>query len=207
MTQTRRTKSREKILAAGERLFLEHAYLGTSMDAVTEAAGVSKQTVYAHFASKEALFLSVVAHMVGSSTDTHSDMVKTPSPDTPLPEYLRAYARENLRIAMTPRLMQIRRLVIGELPRFPELAESLWTHGPAASIAMLTEALVLYQASGEVKAGDPARLAAQFNWLVMGGPTSEAMLLGDAALPSLEEQERHADECTQIFLAAIATRD
>jgi TetR/AcrR family transcriptional repressor of mexJK operon len=56
MTATRRTKSREKILTAAEGLFLAGGYHGTAMDAVTEAAGVSKQTVYAHFPSKEALF-------------------------------------------------------------------------------------------------------------------------------------------------------
>ena len=66
-----RPSSRKKILAAAEVQFLAHGYLGTSMDAVTEQAGVSKQTVYAHFTSKEALFRAVIAAMTGGAVADH----------------------------------------------------------------------------------------------------------------------------------------
>jgi AcrR family transcriptional regulator len=43
------------------RLFAEHGYEGTSIEAVLLAAGVSRGALYHHFAGKEALFEAVVS--------------------------------------------------------------------------------------------------------------------------------------------------
>ena len=50
----------ESILAAAKRTFLESGFGAVSMDAIAREAGVSKATVYAHFAGKEELFGAVV---------------------------------------------------------------------------------------------------------------------------------------------------
>ena len=51
----------EAVLAAAERAFLEHGFGAVSMDTIAREAGVSKATVYAHFANKEQLFGAVIA--------------------------------------------------------------------------------------------------------------------------------------------------
>ena len=61
--ETRLRRTRARIIDAAEEVFPEHGFLGASMDAVAERASVSKQTVYAHFNNKEALFLEVVQSM------------------------------------------------------------------------------------------------------------------------------------------------
>ena len=48
--------------------------------------------------------------------------------------------------------------------------------------------------------------ASQFNWLVMSGPLNEAMLLGDAAIPSAVELSEHARRGVRVFLAAHGVR-
>ena len=46
-----------------------------------------------------------------------------------------------------------------------------------------------------------------FNWMLMGGPTSEAMLLGRAESVSRDaDAEAHATECVRVFLAAYGDR-
>ena len=51
-----------------------------------------------------------------------------------LAAYLRAYAGKQLTVVLTPRLMQVRRLVIGEVSRFPDLAGSSdWRRGDTGS--------------------------------------------------------------------------
>lgn len=40
------------------------------------------------------------------------------------------------------------------------------------------------------------------NWLVMGAPLNEAMLLGDKGIPGEEALLRHVTEAVRIFLAA-----
>ncbi len=43
--------------------FLEHGYAGARIDKIVAAAGVSKATVYRHFADKEALFTALIQRM------------------------------------------------------------------------------------------------------------------------------------------------
>jgi AcrR family transcriptional regulator len=53
------------IICAAREAFLEKGYDGVSMDEVANRAGVAKQTVYARYASKDALFLAVVDSVQG----------------------------------------------------------------------------------------------------------------------------------------------
>src|SRR5215467_15231672 len=50
----------ESILAAAKRTFLASGFGAVSMDTIAREAGVSKATVYAHFAHKEELFGAVI---------------------------------------------------------------------------------------------------------------------------------------------------
>lgn len=55
-----RPSKRAQILEAAQRCFYERGITATGVDAVAEAAGVSKRTLYNHFPSKDALLLSYV---------------------------------------------------------------------------------------------------------------------------------------------------
>ena len=88
---------------------------------------------------------------------------------------------------MQPRLMQLRRLVIAESSRFPELGRSFYEQGPGRTIAALAATFERLAARGLLAVDDPNLAAAQFNWLVMSGATQS----GDAARPrSGIEQDR-----------------
>src|ERR1043165_6852170 len=50
----------QRILDAASRNFSAHGLERASVDAIAAEAGVSKMTVYSHFASKEGLFEAVV---------------------------------------------------------------------------------------------------------------------------------------------------
>jgi AcrR family transcriptional regulator len=54
-------RRRPELLDAALRLFLEHGYDGTSMQALADEAGVTKPVVYAAFDSKDDLFRSLLA--------------------------------------------------------------------------------------------------------------------------------------------------
>lgn len=56
--------TRERILAAAERLFAEHGFAGVSMPVLAKASGITAGAIYRHFDSKEALFFEVVARAV-----------------------------------------------------------------------------------------------------------------------------------------------
>src|SRR5260221_4243812 len=52
-------QTRERLLAAAERVLARHGYGGASIDLVTGEAGYSKGAIYFNFESKEAVFLAL----------------------------------------------------------------------------------------------------------------------------------------------------
>jgi TetR/AcrR family transcriptional regulator, mexJK operon transcriptional repressor len=195
-------RSRERILAAAEDVFLRHGFLGTNMDAIAESAEVSKQTVYSHFSSKEALFIQVVEAMTGAAAHELREDIGQPLDDRPVEDFLSELAVDQLTVVMTPRLMQLRRMVIGEVERFPELGQSLYENGPKRSIDQLARVFAHYTLIGQLATPDPVKAATQFNWMLMGAPTNAAMLLGDDGIPDRPEILCHAAETVRIFLCA-----
>ena len=62
MARQRSSKAHEGVLDAALNLFAERGIERTSMDSIAELSGVSKATIYKHWADKEALLLEVMAH-------------------------------------------------------------------------------------------------------------------------------------------------
>lgn len=203
---TRRERTQAAIFDAAEKLFLDHGFEGVSMDSVADLSGITKQTVYSYVASKEALFLEVVDRMTGGAGDVLAEVAPPPPLDMPPETFLTGFANQQLQIVVTPRLMKLRRLVIGEMSRFPDLGAMLYRRGPARSIGWLADALARYAKAGQLHIDDPQAAATFFNWLVMGEAVNNAMLLGDTSIPDAEAKRAHAAEAVRIFMAAFGTK-
>jgi TetR/AcrR family transcriptional regulator, mexJK operon transcriptional repressor len=202
----RSARKRRAILNAATEFFLQNGFLGTSMDEVAQRAEVSKQTVYKHFANKEALFIAIVSGMTVAAGDRVLSKISDPKENEDPAVYLQAYAERQLTVVLTPKLMQLRRLVIGEAARFPDLGKALYQGGPKRAIQNLASVFKLLAARGVLIIDDPLAAASNFNWLVMGEPVNKAMLLGDKAIPNAAAIRRHAVECARVFLAAYGAR-
>ena len=63
MARPRSTHAHEQVLDAALRLFADRGIDSTSMDAIAEASGVSKATIYKHWPDKDALCLEVMARV------------------------------------------------------------------------------------------------------------------------------------------------
>jgi AcrR family transcriptional regulator len=203
----RSERKRLAITVAATDLFLQHGYRGTSMDDIAAAAKVSKQTVYKQFVDKEQLFCHVVLAMVDAASDPVHEAVRHLEVSGDLEQELQALARRQLELVLEPRLMQLRRLVIAEAARFPELGRVFFDQGPGRTIAALTEAMRTLDAQGVLQVDDPALAAAQFNWLVMGTPLNQAMLLGLAEPPTGDQLDEWAATGVRTFLAAFRAPD
>lgn len=206
-TGTRSERKRRAIVEAAAEVFLATGYLGTSMDEIAARSEVSKQTVYKHFASKEALFVEIITSMVGTA-DTR---VHTPLPEittrAALEAYLHDYAQRLLTVVLTPRLMQLRRLVIAEAPRFPELAQVLYEQGPGRAANVMAQAFTQMRERGLLQFDDAMMASTQFNWLILGEPINRVMMLGDPAIPSAADLRRQAEAGIRTFLAAYLHPD
>lgn len=199
--QTRIERSRAKIVAAAADIFLKEGFLGATMDQIALQADVSVQTIYSHFQNKETLFQEVVDALAGGATRSINREVDVLPEGIDPEDWLRRFAINQLRTVLTPRLMQLRRMVIGESGRFPHLGVVLYKEGPGRAIERLTEAFAHFTIAGKLSIADPKLAAQQFNWLLMGGPTSEVMHLGDAAIPAKRKMEQHAEQTVDLFMA------
>ncbi|HEX2048903.1 MAG TPA: TetR/AcrR family transcriptional regulator [Acidimicrobiales bacterium] len=199
---TRAGRKRRAILDAAATVFLRNGYVGTSMDEIAALAEVSKQTVYKHFSDKERLFTELVTTTVREASDPVHEEVLSLRDSGDVEADLRDVARRQLVKVMQPQVLALRRLVIGEVARFPQLGRTFYELGPGRTMAAMATAFERLAERGVLRVDDPSLAAEHFNWLIMSTPLNRAMLLGDDEPPSRVELERYADAGVRVFLAA-----
>ena len=192
------------ILDAARSVFLRNGYVGTSMDEVAALAAVSKATVYKQFADKERLFSEIVRSAVDEASDPNSEDIVRLATTSHLDADLRELARRQLRRVMQPQILQLRRLVIGEAARFPELGRFFYERGPSRTLDALATSFAALAERGLLTIDQPEIAAAHFNWLVMSIPLNRAMLSGEDQSPPAELR-RYADAGAEAFLRAYGT--
>jgi TetR/AcrR family transcriptional repressor of mexJK operon len=204
--EPRSSRKRKAILEAATTVFVRNGYLGTSMDEIAALAAVSKQTVYKHFADKKSLFTEIVISTVNEVSEPVYNEVINLQDSGDVEADLRDLARRQLAGVIQPRLLQLRRMVIGEAGRFPELGRTFYERGPQRTVDALATAFERLADRGVLQLDDPHLAAAHFNWLIMSIPLNQAMLCGDAELPAPAELARYADAGVRVFLAAYTRR-
>lgn len=200
--ETRSARKRRAILSAATAVFLREGFAGTTMDQVAALAEVSKLTIYRHFSDKSALFTAVVVSTVDEASDVVQQEILALGRTGDLAADLRALARRQLDRVMQPHLLRLRRLVIAELARFPELGRIFYARGPERTIVTLASIFDNLAGDGVLRTEDPHLAATQFNWLVMAEPLNRAMLIGIDETPATAELDRYADDAVRTFLAA-----
>lgn len=174
---------------------------------------MSKQTVYAHFGDgengvKDTLFRAMVEADVGQHHEDPHPLEATMTETDDLESDLQTFARHHLRLVMTPELVRLRRMLIGEAERFPGLARSWYENGPAQSFDTFAAWFDALDTSGLLRIPDPMLAAQTFNWLVLSTPLNEAMAFGTSEV-TVANLDRYADEAVRVFLAAygVSQRD
>jgi AcrR family transcriptional regulator len=114
--QRRGEKLRRHILLTAKDVFLETGYERASMDTVATRAGTSKRSLYAHFESKDVLFLAVLDLV----RELYLDRLKTPDAyaDEPVEAVTRFCGRFLQLMVWEPQIRTCR-LIIAEAARLP----------------------------------------------------------------------------------------
>ncbi len=153
------------ILAAAERAFLAAGFGAVTMDAIAREAGVSKATVYAHFAGKEELFGAVVTDM--SERRFHGFSADALDPRD-IAASLTTIAVRFLDLILSPEVIALNRIIIGEVTRFPVLGQVFWEAGPARTRVQIEAFLRRAAGAGSLTLADPRLAAEQFIALARG---------------------------------------
>src|SRR2546421_891057 len=143
--QNRRVQqTRERIRAAAHRLFLQQGYLATSIDAILAEAGISsKETLYRHYANKEALFVDVLAHLTMEQPGFSEKLAALPRPHdlASLGQALTQLSREILSLISQPGYLPLVRMIIAETPRFPQLGTLFFSTVTQRGLTIMTTLL------------------------------------------------------------------
>lgn len=122
LAQVRAEKKRVQIRNAAKALFLRSGFLATSTETIAASASISKQTLYRYYASKEDGFVDVVRLLTTERLKLLQWTVHSIEPTSrqDLQMHLRAIARHVLEAMVQPEYQAMARLILAELPRFPE---------------------------------------------------------------------------------------
>jgi TetR/AcrR family transcriptional repressor of mexJK operon len=189
------------IRQAAAALFLEKGYQGTSMDDIAARAGVSKQTIYTHFASKDELFEDLVMGNAGRVDEFIAGMRSAFESAADAESGLRAVAQLYIRFVIRPQVLRLRRLVLGEAGRFPDLARRYYEAVPERTYAALAELIGRLGEQGILAIDDPLLAAHHFAWLALGLPLDEAMFVPEMLSPQAR-LDKLAAAAADVFLAA-----
>lgn len=198
-TLDRSERKRGIVLDAATSLFLSKGYDGTTMDEVAALAGVSKPTLYRYFADKERLYAAIVA----ATTDDIDGLLRLvaeelATADDPR-EGLERLAGKFLTALMQPDLLRLRRLVIANAERFPEVGQGWFSDGFERVLETLSAAFQRYAEKGRLRIDDPLTAANHFAGLLLWIPLNRAMFSG-ACDSDPAELARYALAAVDAFL-------
>jgi len=199
-------RKRQSISGAALGEFLREGYSAASVDVIARQAGVSKPTIYKHFGNKERLFLAVIG---GVLTDAYADL--DPQSDriteaADLGAALTAFLGNWAGRVLGEDILALRRLVIGEVSRFPQLGQ-LWfdlTHEMMDT--PLIEAVAELGRRGVLRVPDPRLAVRQLIAMTLG-----SLQLIETFVPGREidgaEPDRIIAEGVAVFLSHYQRRD
>ncbi len=190
---------RRAILEAATRVFFKAGYRAASMDHVAGEADVSKQTVYAHFGSKESLFEAIIRAKVDTLVAPAVGLDGDGEPEA----VLSAVAQRFIDMVLQPEGVSLLRVILSERSRFPELAETVYRSGTRLAADGLAKYLARMDTSGALSVADP-RAAAQLFFSMLRGDIYMRTLLGVGPQPAEAEIAANIRLAVGTFLARFS---
>ena len=187
---------------AATAVFLKKGYGGTSMDEIADIARVSKQTVYKHFADKDRLFAEIVLATTDDVDQAVRVLASTLADTRDVERDLREVARRFLGRLMAPQLLRLRRLVIANADRLPELGRAWYEQGFGRVLRTLATSFRRLAEHGLLDVEDAQLAAHHFVGMLLWIPLNEAMFTGNHRPFTNAKLERYADAAAAAFLQA-----
>jgi len=194
-------RKRQAIQEAGTAIFLRLGYGSASMDLIASEAKVSKQTIYNHFHSKDALFKAIITDMTTTLMAPLS--MREAAKSTP-ERLLRSLGHDFLTLMLQPSSLALYRLIVAESARFPEIGGELYAVGPGRLIAVLADYLACETRNGRLAVAEPERAAEQFIGMLSGRVQLRA-LLGVCEDPTEAELNIRVEHAVASFLELYAS--
>lgn len=193
-------EKRQAVLDAAQELFLTQGFNATSMDAVAQAAGVSKLTVYSHFGDKEGLFRAAI--------ETHCD-ANLPhvafefDAGRDLRGQLLGIARGFRTLIFSAKALELHRVLIAESQPDSDLARAFYAAGPCRTIEEFASFLRAATSAGRLDVADATAAAGQF-FAMLKGESHLCRLIGLPSSLDAAGVEAQVAGVVDMFMRAYA---
>ncbi len=188
---------RAAILTAAASVFLQEGYTDASMETIARTAGVAKQTVYAHFQNKNALFTTMLRTMCERVVNREAlEEVMTMEPR----QGLATFGRVFLGGILSAHAVAVFRVAVTESRRSPELGRMFYDAGPALVKQLLYRYLERLSGQGALEFDDVPLAGDMFLGMLIG-PFHVEKVLGLSGPPTETEIHRIVDESVRIFVS------
>lgn len=174
------------IIEVATRLFLESSFEAISIDLIAAEARISKQTFYARFDSKEALFAAVIRKGVDDllvPTAGEADRAG------PIETTLMRIGVELSKRSLVPAAIAIDRLILSEAYQFRQLALTYYENA-VHTRELIADIFSNAMRDGQIRSADAGFLAEQFLYAVVDGPSRALILRGKTAQSEKDLRER-----------------
>lgn len=185
------------IVTAAAEAFLETGFNNASMMDIAQKAGVSKQTLYSHFGSKEALFEEAITTACRAHTPEGLETVANMS----LEDTLRSIGRSLAELIFSKDAIRLESLCIAGANSHPEVSKLYWQAGPDWVRNFLVRCFQKHIAKGTLTVDDPELAASQFLALLFADKKSKLLLQVESI--SNKEIGIVVDQAVDFFLRAV----
>ncbi|MFE9425967.1 TetR/AcrR family transcriptional regulator [Kitasatospora sp. NPDC006697] len=199
-------RKRQAIIDAALAEFLREGYSAASMDVITARSGVSKATIYKHFGNKERLFLAVIGGILPTTYADLKPFNSTIAEAEDLRGALITLTLDWARILLRPDIMSLRRLVIGEIDRFPQLGQLWYRVSYDMNNGPLVEAFTELNRRGSLRVPDPALAVQQLVAATLGVPQLVRTFRPEVEIDEAE-LTRMISSGVDLFLGTYGPRD
>ncbi|MFV8816122.1 TetR/AcrR family transcriptional regulator [Haliea sp. E17] len=155
-----------EIIEAARSIFVEYGLGNATTELIARRAGISKATLYRRYSDKEALFAEVLIREAKQLQEGLEDFQL--AVDDPVAS-IREAARVMQAHASTARHTEIRRLMLAEASRYPELVLEARNTLTAAFQNRLAPYFSELIKQGKMRKIDPQHAAATFGIVISGG--------------------------------------
>ncbi len=190
-------KARPRILETACVLFLQQG-LDISLDEIANEAGTTRQTLYNHFPSKDALVLETFNHLIEKMQPPIAAILAQESMD--LPQVLARFASVVQAHFFSVDNVHFQRLMVQLLLQKPELHATLRERNAGRVLQAFVKMLEQARQHGQVQFADAQPQAMAFLGAVMGYPLPAALLSDQWPMP--EQLQQMAEAAITAFLLA-----
>lgn len=201
------TNSAAAVLRAAKQLFLQDGFDRVNLERVGETAGLTRQTVYNLFGSKEALFLAVVEqHWTTVTRDVDAVLAASRIGFHDVDTVLRQFGEAVVRFVKETEQIAFTRLVIAESQTRPWIAQDFYRLGKQPLLEGLVDCLRQLDRAGLIKCGHPLIAANQFFGMIQEMVIWPHVMAIGTATDTLPPADLVISEALQTFRARYGRR-